>query len=53
MRVLKFERFQSPWTNQAERLVAYVNDNKIKQEDILKVIHCASNDIYLFYFAEE
>jgi hypothetical protein len=47
MRVMKVEEFTG-WGNQHAKLVKFVNDNKIKQEDIVMITYTTGN--YLFYF---
>ena len=43
----------SGWGDQYEKLVAFVNENEIKQEDIVKIMYGPANVMLLFYYAEK
>lgn len=52
MRVMKVEEFTG-WGNQHTKLVKFVNENKVKQEDIVMITYTTGNCLYLFYYANE
>ena len=52
MRILKVEEFEG-WGKQEVKLVEFVNEHHIKQEDIVKINKSTGNIWHLFYYAED
>lgn len=50
MKILKVERFTG--FGYHNNLVAFINNNEIKREDILNILYCGEN-YTLLYYAEE
>jgi hypothetical protein len=51
MRKLKYKRFAG-WSVE-ESLCDFINENNIKQSDILKIVHNSESDLKLFYYVVE
>jgi len=52
MKKLKVQEFKG-WLTQHQKIVEFVNENNIQQEDILKLIFGPANNFLLFYFSDE